>query len=115
MLCGRVVIVDLNNSVLLGEGKASLENKAVNTHPPNPKRSVIKNNYTDICRTHRKLVKTGQIQSSLVVTPIEVKIDVPAAPSSPIPVPGQEGSVNWGVIGESSGVVTPENSSQPEI
>ena len=95
----------------------------VEPHPPHPTDSSgacslrvapprrFSKEYNRICTTHKKLVKSGVVKCSVSLsdTPPST-VNLPSAPSSPIPhqVQQQEGSVHWGVVGDFSGVQTPE-------
>ena len=94
------------------------------TTAPIPPRS-LSNQYNQICKTHKKLVKSGAVRCSVSLSdsPTTVYssanqnppdsdppplVDLPSAPSSPAPViPQLEGSVHWGAVGDFSGVQTP--------
>ena len=95
----------------------------VESHPSNPTDSSAEcsvrlapprrfsKEYNRICTTHKKLVKSGVVKCSVSLsdTPPNT-VNLPSAPSSPIPLPvqQQEGSVHWGVVGDFSGFQTPE-------
>ena len=92
--------------------------------PPFPPSRSLSKQYNQICRTHKKLVKSGAIKCSVSLsnspTTVEQSSDqtpggplcnggqLPSAPSSPVPDRWrQESSVHWGVVGDFSGVQTP--------
>ena len=106
-----------------------------NPHQPTPKAGVqkcstksapprslnISRQYNQICTTHRRLVKSGAVTCSVSLSdsppepvpssdPLTNTVSLPSAPSSPLPfhpLP-PEGSVHWGVVGDCSGVQTPD-------
>ena len=64
--------------------------------------------YNRICKTHKKLVKTGAVQCSVSLSDTPPTVNLPSSPSSPGPEPAQlGGSVHWGAVGDFSGVPTP--------
>ena len=75
---------------------------------PAPPRRNVSQQYNRICKTHKKLVKTGAVQCSISLSDTPPTVNLPSAPSSPVPdLPPQEASVHWGAVGEFSGVQTP--------
>ena len=77
-----------------------------------PPRS-LQQEYSAICTTHKKLVKSGKISCSISLSESPPKLNLPSAPNSPnqeFPL-HQEQSVHWGVVGEHSGHQTPADSS----
>ena len=79
-----------------------------------PPRSLsISKQYNQICTTHKKLVKSGAVTCSVSLSDTPpTTVNLPSAPSSPLPVQHQllEGSVHFGIVGDFSGVQTPETS-----
>ena len=87
--------------------------------PPLPPSRSLSNQYNQICRTHKKLVKSGAIKCSVSLSDSPITVEqssdqipnilgnLPSAPSSPVPDRlQQEGSVHWGLMGDYSGVQT---------
>ena len=86
----------------------------------------ISRHYNRICKTHKKLVKRGEIKCSVSLSEspevsnqeepslIDQSVQyLPSAPDSPFPNLGHTiGSVHWGAVGEFSGVSTPVQTPQ---
>ena len=75
---------------------------------PAPPRNVS-HQYNRICKTHKKLVKSGAVQCSVSLSDTPpTTVNLPPAPLSPAPDSAQLGaSVHWGAVGDFSGVQTP--------
>ena len=100
----------------------------LNTHPPIPSTVEIeecskkaappsslnlRKQYSQICTTHKKLVKSGAVKCSVSLTETPPTVDLPSAPTSPTqttPLLLLEGSVHFGAVGDFSGVQTPDPS-----
>ena len=72
--------------------------------------------YNKICKTHKRLVKSGLVRCSVSLsdTPPD-KLSLPSAPSSPPDSHPRQDSVHWGIVGEFSGVPTPEELSPSKV
>ena len=118
----RIEQLDSNSSTQIFQS-SSQRLEQLNYHPPTHRsyedcstRSLnvnkglnISRQYNQICTTHKKLVRSGQVTCSVSLSDTPPKVDLPAAPNSPTPAPFQlEGSVHWGAVGEFSGVQTPD-------
>ena len=78
------------------------------TRPAPPRSLHIRREYNSICKTHKKLVKSGAVTCSVSLSTPPPTLDLPPAPTSPLPVlPLLEGSTHWGAVGDFSGVQTP--------
>ena len=88
------------------------------TRPAPPRRSRLGNEYNSICKTHKKLVKSGAVTCSVTLSDSPPELDLPSAPVSPIsfpPISFLEGSTHFGAVGDFSGVQTPEVSQDPVL
>ena len=90
--------------------KKSLNNTAVTASSPCVLASKnLSQQYNQICKTHKRLVKSGVVRYSVSLSDTPpTTLSLPSAPSSPPEGPPRQDSVHWGVVGEFSGVPTPE-------
>ena len=78
--------------------------------PAPPRSRALSREYNSICKTHKRLVRSGALTCSVSLsdTPPTVTVDLPPAPDSPTPEqPFLEGSTHFGIIGDFSGFQTP--------
>ena len=76
--------------------------------PAPPRSSSTSREYNSICKTHKRLVKSGAVKCSVSLSDTPPTVDLPPAPISPLPVqPLLAGSTHFGAIGDLSGVQTP--------
>ena len=88
-----------------GSTKRDTAERECHTTPAPPRN--ISQQYNRICKTHKKLVKTGAVHCSFSLSDTPPKVNIPSAPSSPVPLGQLEASVHFGVVGDFSGVQTP--------
>ena len=82
------------------------------SHPPTT--SGIHLQYRSICKTHRKLVRSGTIRCSVDLDSSPTTVADSSSPKT-TQLPSVEGSVHWGSVIDISGVQTPTQSLGEDI
>ena len=82
------------------------------SHPPTT--SGIHLQYRSICKTHRKLVRSGTIRCSVDLDSSPTTVADSSSPKT-TQLPSVEGSVHWGSVIDISGVQTPRQSFGEDI
>ena len=107
-------------SAFLPTTQSAADARDCSTSIPTPRN--LSKQYNQICKTHKRLVKSGSVRCSVSLSDSPPTVypsisssssnsglrDLPSAPSSPLPDPEPQGaSVHFGAVGEFSGFKTP--------
>ena len=74
------------------------------SHPPT--QSTLQAQYNSICKTHKKLVESGELECSVDFNKSQVTVAESNSPKTTLPH-FVEGSVHWGSLTDTSGFQTP--------